>query len=360
MKFKSGQTIAAIFFSLLVSCVGNKGETAVETENLTSEIFVKSDNLVMPSFMSAAGDGLLVTNMSKADTLLNYYNRDGLPAGAFLPNGEGDKEALWLRTIQYDANTGDAYCSDIDKNVLFRISGVTSGRSAVSKVFSRPSSEGDSLQIPGKYLWFKNFIIGYNASMAGMFAVFSPDGKLIGTAVQYPDKSLVDDGLTEWANIQLYQPNLSVNDKGDFGVVTFSDSGMMVLISDNDGKPDFKIIDGAAPNDIFLVQSGPDFVQGARTKDSRTHAISSSAGREHAYVLYSGKTSEELYDSEYYKTAHLYGSPEVKVYDKDGKEVRRLHLDRWVHQIAVSPDENWLYAITDTPNDGEIIVRYGL
>ncbi|MDE6400274.1 MAG: hypothetical protein K2L68_05365, partial [Muribaculaceae bacterium] len=63
MKFKSGQTIATIFFSLLVSCVGNKGETAVETENLTSEIFVKSDNLVMPSFMTAAGDGLLVTNM---------------------------------------------------------------------------------------------------------------------------------------------------------------------------------------------------------------------------------------------------------------------------------------------------------
>ncbi|MDE6534274.1 MAG: hypothetical protein K2M27_12165 [Muribaculaceae bacterium] len=351
--------VATIFLVSTVTSCGS-GKPGQETEELVSEIFINGDALAAPSFMAAAGEGLLVTNSYKCDTLLNYYDGNGKPAGTFLPKGEGDKEALWLSTVQYDSKTGDAYCSDIDKKVLFRISGIGKGESMVEREMSRPVSDGDTIENTGEFMKFKNFYLAYNASPAGMLSVYTPDGVLLGTRVPYPDKSLVDDGLTEWANIHLYQPSLSVNDRGDFGVVSFFSSGRIVLISDKDGRPDFKIIEGEAPNNIFLVESGADFVQGAFTKDSKTHSISSSAGMDHAYVLYSGLTDEVLKETDYCKETKLSASRDVKVYDREGEEVRKLRLDRWVHQIAVSSDEKWLYALTHTPEEGFIIVRYAL
>lgn len=346
---------------LFVASCGGKGTPAdIPTDDLVSEKFVNGEDLVHPAFLAVAGDGLLVTNLSTCDTLLNYYDGNGKPAGAFLPKGEGDKEALWLSTVQYDSKSGDAYCSDIDKKVLFRIAGIGKGEAVVDGKTWRPVTEADTIENTGKYLKFADFYLGYNVSTAGMFSIYTPDGVLLGAKVPYPDKSLVDDGLTEWANIHLYQPSLSVNDRGDFGVISFYGSGMIVLVSDKDGKPDFRIIEGEAPNDIFLVQSGADFVQGAFTKDSKTHSISSSAGMDHAYVLYSGLTDEVLKETEYSKESNLSGSRDVKVYDRKGEEVRKLRLDRWVHHIAVSSDEKWLYALTHTPEEGFIVVRYAL
>lgn len=361
--------IAALpIISLLImaACAGNNSHdnaTAGEPEldSLTAEVFIVDSLLQHPISMTVTDNAFVIVNFKDADSLISIYTLDGIPATMLLPEGPGPMEAQWIPNVQYSSADKSLYAPDLNKKSIFHITDYATESPMIETVMSLKSeSETDSIILHGQIVRMSNgMFLAANTTPWGMIAEFDNTGRPLTARIPFPDKNKIDEKLTDWANIEIYYPCLKISPDGEFAVATYDVSDMRIFMTVAGDKIDYNITDGAAPNDIYIAQSGPDFVQGFVTNKTRLYTQDLTLSDRYAYQLYIDMTKEEMGETDFFKETKRNGSNTVRVYDRDGNLVKILTLNVWVKAIAVSPDDNYLYGLTES-GDGFTILRYAL
>lgn len=343
--------LCVLFFS---NCTQQKeNEAHILERNLTSVTFIDDDQLNDPTFLCITNKELLITNQ-QADTIIDAFNLNGKRTGQFLKRGEGPDEGLFVIRLQYDANQNCVYAPDANKNVLFKLTDIGSSRPQIERMVSFPT---DTVGQALTYNWWgylkNNQIVAGNATPKGMYAVYTSDGKVVKFSTPYPDKNQTDERLTDWANIMLYKPFGAVSPSGDKAVITNNISDMLSLVTlSEDKNVHIETQVKAVPNDIYIIQTGENFVQGAWTSKTIRYTTDIICTDNDIYALYAGIPLEEV-------TKNNYQVRNVNVYDWSGKLHTKLILDKPVRAITVSLDGKNLYAIHES-STGYSVLKYEL
>lgn len=328
---------------------------------LTSETFIPDELLGKPISMTVTDGDFIVTNDNSVDTLISLFTLQGEHCIDILPKGEGPEAALWVPNVQFSRSNASLYAPDLRKNKILRITDFQSPSPQLAKDFDMSSASNDSIMFMGRIgrLADGNYFAA-NFTSLGMAAVLSPDGSLLKTDIPFPDKALVDENLTDAANAMLYKSMLRMSPAGDFGAIFCNEADVRIFANLNDGKVDFSSFEDAYPNDIYVIQFDADNAQGASTSDSKYYTIDLSLSDSYAYELHSGLPDKEIRETDFFKDNKMIGSDKVRVFDRQGNRVKDITLDRYVTGIAVSPDDSCLYALTQSPEEGFVILRYKL
>ncbi|MDE6264159.1 MAG: hypothetical protein K2M11_03345 [Paramuribaculum sp.] len=348
---------------LMFSCVSNKdsgGTNDIIIDSLTSKLFISDSILIHPIAMNVTDKEIVLVNFNSADTLINVFGLDGKPISSFLTKGNGPKEALWIPNIHYNSIDNSLYASDINKQCIFHITDYLSKVPKIEVIIPR-KSESDSIILQGQIVRLANGkFVATNTTPEGMLAEFDYSGTFIETHIPFPDKSKIDERLADWANADLYYPDLKVSPDGKFAVVTYDTSDMKIFITVDENEIIYNIIEGSIPNDIYLSTIDSNLMQGFATKKTKIYNQDLSLSDQYAYQLYIGITKEEISETDFFKDTKHNGSNTVKVYDREGNHVKTIILDRWASALAVSPDDKYLYTLTESSEEGYTVLRYEL
>ena len=108
------------------------------------------------------------------------------------------------------------------------------------------------------------------------------------------------------------------------------------------------------------MNAGSDYVQGIFTDKSMLYSQDLTLSNEHVFQLYIGLSDAEMRNTDFFRDTHRSGTRQVNVYDRQGNLCRKISLDHCVTHIAVTPDEKYLYALTESSTDGYTVLRYEL
>lgn len=352
MKYFTILLLSMILFS---NCTQQKKEdTHCSEQELTSITFIHDNQLNDPVFLCVTDSFLLITNQ-KADTIIDVFNLNGYKTSNFLKRGEGPGEGLYVVRLQYDHKRKCIYAPDVSKNTLFKFTNISSSKPQIEHLLSFHKDTIDQTLVHNWWGYLKNDeIIAGNATPKGMYAVYTRNGKLIKVMTPYPDKNQTDERLTEWANIMLYKPFGSISPYGDKAIITNSISDMLSWVTfSKEGEVQIKTQVKAVPNDIYIIQSGENFVQGALTEKTMRYACDITSGFNHVYILYAG-TNGKNFSKDEYQARHIH------VYNWSGELHKKLTLDKPARAISVSPDEKILYTINESSETGYSILKYEL
>lgn len=351
---------------IMTGCADNKKTQDIYLEpeevSLESIVFINDSLLEKPISLVAADNAIVLSNSDTMDdSLVSIFDLDGNFIRNCMPHGSGPMEVLRIANIQYSEKDTSIYVADLQKNKIFRISDYTGVQPLIEEVFSYLVSGNDSIMLHGNAGCLSNgqFIVT-NATSNGAVVLFDNCSKQIGFLGHLPDKELVDSRLSDVGNGLLYQPRLAISPKGDYASLTYSISDSWFLLNMTGNKMDCSHIDGAPANDIYLVEAGHDFFMGAVTGKTRVYTLSVCVSNDFVYQLYIGLTNDEIEDTIFFKDTKRSGSNIVRVYDRKGNHVKTITLDRWATALAVSPDDSYLYTLTQSSEDGYTVLRYEL
>lgn len=343
------------------SATENQSPDEPENISLASEVFITDSLLDRPISMTVTDGEFVVAEDNSNDTLVSVYTLDGAPAGRFLAKGEGPDEALWVPNVQYDRNSRSLYVPDLMKNKVLHVVDYKNGTPRIEKVFDFGSSNNDSILLSGRIGKMSNGnYLAANGAPTDMVAIFGGNGSVKDTDIAYPDKSKIDDKLTDAANAMLYASALRVSPDGNFGALFCNNADMRIFANLDNGEISLNSFEDAYPNDIFVVQFDANNSQGASTPESKYYTLDLSLSDDYAYELHVGLADKDIRETEFFKDVRMYGSNMVRVYDRKGNLVKNITLDRWATALAVSPDDEYLYTLTQSPDDGYTILRYKL
>lgn len=357
----SSLIITAIFFTILAESCSNSKENIVAYDDLKSEVFITNDSLRNPAYITVLKNDIVIINSSSADTLIDIYDVNGLHKASLFPKGNGPEEALWIKTVQPNGDDG-FYASDLQKSCLYEISGLKDNSYRISTVFHHNNDNAsDSMIMKGDMVKFKNgCVLVTNESNKGRFGVYAADGKIKDTFGEFPDKDIIGERLTDWANMQVYYPMLRGSADGTFAVSSDAYSDIRYFMTLEGDKISHKVFEDAYPNDLYPLEDGDKVVQCVFTPESYLYTQDIAVSNSYAYILYIGMKMKDMKETDFSKDTKLNGSKTVNVYDKEGNLVRVLNLDNWAVGVGVSPDDKYLYTITESSEDGRFLLRYEL
>lgn len=84
-----------------------------------------------------------------------------------------------------------------------------------------------------------------------------------------------------------------------------------------------------------------------------SHYITVTASDKYFYALYKGKRKRDCEKG-------LDRSTHVRCFDWNLNLITEMELDEDAYQIAVTPDDKYLYALNSSADKGYTIVKYGL
>ncbi len=346
--------------SLLPGC-GKKAAVTLQPEEvtLTSELFIPNELLDKPISMTATDDAFVVANDNAVDTLVSVFSLNGEHLRNILPKGEGPEAALWVPNVQFSRSENSLYAPDLRKGKIIRIADYQSPSPRLEKDFDIASASSDSIVFMGRIgrMADGNYFAA-NFTPLGMAAVLAPDARPLKVEVPFPDKSKIDESLTDAANAMLYKPMLRMRTCGDFGAFFCNDADVRVFANLEDGEVSFASFEDAYPNDIYVIQFDADNAQGATTSDSKYYTVDLSLSDNYAYELHSGLSDKDIRETDFFKDVRMIGSDKVRVFDRRGNHVKTITLDRWATAIAVSPDDQYLFTLAQSSDDGYTILRY--
>lgn len=339
---------------LLCSCLNNK-KHAVKVQSLHSEVFLTDEELNTPYWICVTDEYVVLSN-TKSDTVLDIYNLQGEKVNQIMPHGEGPNEALHLMGLQYDALHKCIYIQDVSKRTTFKImtSDLAKKEPSIISFIQLKTDNKEEFILGDWWVYTKDDrILAANTSMQGMIASFDKNKNNIKYYEPYPDKSVVNENLTDIAHIMLYQSYGVVSPQMNKVAIEYHGADILGFVQIHKDSLKVKFNKKAFPNDIYVMQSGPDFVQGAFTGESMVYYSAIAASEKYVYALWKGKKKKEC-ENGYVRSSC------VMVYDWGGNHVSELHLDTDIYQLAVSPDGNSLFALSSSPESGFSLLKYEL
>lgn len=339
---------------LLCSCLNNKKQLAT-VQNLHSEVFLTDEELNTPYWICITDEYVVLAN-TKSDTMLDVYNLRGEKVNQFMPHGEGPNEALHLMGIQFDALHKCIYVQDGSKNTTFKIatSDLALENPGIETFLQIQTDKNSNFILGDWWVYTKDDrFLGANATMDGMIVSFDKNQDNIKYYELYPDKKNVNENLTDIAHIMLYQSYGAVNPQMDKVAIEYHGADILGFIQVQKDSLHAKFNKKALPNDIYVIQSGSDFVQGAFTGESIAYYSAIAATNDYVYALWKGKKNKDCEKG-------FTRSSCIKVYDWEGNYVSELHLDTDIYQFAISPDNQYLFALTSSSETGYSLLKYKL
>jgi hypothetical protein len=368
---KSQKLLAiAIASALSISSCRNKNESnTIEELEATSTVFIEDELLADPIAMTATNAGVAIINDDTADTLVDLFDAEGVISSRFIAKGNGPNEVLRMLQMQYDPNTKNFYAIDYNNKSILEVRGAEEGNPIITPFikFSTPENQ-NAIDVNSTKLYLTSYmgvtadgqVLATNGTNSGMIAVFDKSLQLKDIIIPYPDKDKTDPQLTDWANINHLRPKLTVSPDGKFAVVDIYTADIRAFLTAADDSIKYTTFEDAYPNDLYLVQSGPDFVQAAITQKTKKYSLETSLSNNYAYQLYVGQSDEDIMNTDFYKDTKRTGSILVRVFDKEGRHLKNIHLDQPAKTIAVSPDDKTLYSLTESSQFGNRILKYEL
>lgn len=338
----------------MFSCSSNKKQI-LEVRNLHSEVFLTDEELKTPYWICVTDEYIVLSN-TKNDTVLDVYSLQGEKVNQFMLRGEGPSEVLHLMGLQYDALHKCIYVQDVSKRTTFKIatSDLAEKEPEIEPFFQFQTDEKNEFILRDWWIYTKNNrILGANATMDGMIVSFDKEWGNVKYYEPYPDKSHVNENLTDIAHIMLYQSYGSTCPQMDKVAIEYHGADILGFVQVQGDSLNATFNKKALPNDIYVMQSGPDVVQGAVTGESMVYYSAVAASEGYVYALWKGKKKKDC-EKGYIRSSC------IKVYDWDGNHVAELHLDTDVYQLAVSPDGNYLYALSSSADTGFSLLKYEL
>lgn len=352
---------------LLVGCTEKTSQDApAEPEQIYLESieFINDSLLEKPKTLVVTDDAIVLGNSTTInDSLISIFNLNGDFVRSCIPQGPGPLEMMSISNIQYSESDNCIYVTDLQLHnyKTFRISDYLKPNMEIEDVFSYSAVGNDSIMLfQGAIRLSNGQIVAGNANPAGMSVIFDNDGNPIRLFGHVPDKSLIDDKLSDFGNSTIYHPYMAVSPKGDFAAFYYDVSEMRLIINVIDNKADFNFVEGEAATGIYPAEVAPGVCVGTTTEKTFWHTQGLSLSNNYIYELYIGLTREDLENTDFFKDAKHFGSNTVKVYDRKGNHVKTITLDRWATTLAVSPDDKYLYTLTESSEDGYTVLRYAL
>lgn len=368
MMLKKLLYLFAIIGAVFSSCSKN-GKTSDKIQEpeqvyLESTEFINDSLLAKPRSLAVANEAIIVSNSASIDSSwISIFNLKGEFVRSCVHQGQGPMEMLGVSNIQYSAPGHCVYVVDLQlfDYKIFSVSDYMAQNVTLTDVFSFSAVNNDSIMLSGGAVCLSNGeIVAGNANAAGMIAIFDKKSDSIRLFGHVPDKSLIDSRLSDFGNASIYHPQIAVSPKGDFAAFYYLESDMHLLINVVDNKTEIDYVEGAPATGISPTEVAPGIFVGAQTGKTFNYTMDLYASNNYLYELYIGLTSEELRNTDYFKDAQFYGANTVRVYDRSGKHVKTITLDRWACALAVSADDKYLYTLTLSSEEGYTILRYEL
>lgn len=344
--------LAFVIGGAFCSCSHDKNKNS---KKLSSYLFLSDSDLHTPSFLTATNEFLFVAN-SKSDTIIDVYDvQTKAMVNQFLLYGEGPKEALHLMGVQYSASDSSIYLSDPFRKLMYKVKGYKDSTPVIETVFQYGLKDEKKIHIGDWCCYLANDkIMSAGVTPNGMLTCFNSDLTNFRHFEKYPDKNLINKNLDDWANIILYQSCCSVSPDGKHLAVVYYGADIVGIASViNKDSIAVNYQKNAYPNDIYVTQYNEQSAQGAYTEKSMSHYISVTASNKYFYALYKGKRKRDCEEG-------LGRSTHLKCFDWNLNLVAEMELDKDAYQIAVTPDDKYLYALNSSADQGFSIVKYDL
>lgn len=339
-----------IIGSFFCSC--NKDE---EVKTLIPEVFLVDSELHTPYFLAVTDKSLIISN-TQGDTIINVYDiQTKTKTNRFLLRGEGPNELLHLMGIQYSSVDSCIYLSDPFRKLMYKVKKYEDARPVIETIFQYGSVD-NKINIIGDWCRYmsNDKIICAGITPEGMLTCLNPNFTMIKHLEKFPDKDLVNESLSDMANITLYQSCSSVSPNGKHLAIAYYGADIIGVASTvNKDSVSVHFNKKAYPNDIYVVQYDNQSSQAAYTGKSMSYYIGITSSDKRFYVLYKGKRNRDC-EKGLSKSAH------VKCFDWDLNLISEFDLDQEALQIAVSPDDQYIYALTSSSDNGYRILKYGL
>lgn len=356
MNMKTVYSFIMTCLVLLSSCNDRKHKDSIQ-QKLIPSIFLSDDVLGSPYYMCVTNEYLLLGNV-KGDTILDVFPLEGNKnkVNQLLLRGEGPNEALHMMGIQYSSADACIYIPDASRHLMYQIleKELKEDNPIISTVFHyNPEKLPDESAIRDWWRYMSNDkLFAACASPKGMLSSFDTNMNDISFYENYPDKNEVNESLSEWAHINLYQSCSAVSPNANNLIVAYYGSDILGFVGLHGEDVRVKFQKKKLPNDIYVTQFDNGNMQGAYTGESIRYYVCATASDKNVYVLYNGKKSKNC-------TPGLTRGNIVKCYDWNGEWVRDLDLGKEVLQIAVTPDDKALFALESSEN-GYLILKYEL
>ena len=367
MKYRKFLYIFISAYLLLIGCVEKKtvgSQSEPGQVSLESVELIHDSLLVKPNAIAITDDAIVVSNSATIDgSLINIFNLNGDFVRSCMTYGEGPMEALDVADIQYDATEHCLYVMDTQFNSykVFRITDYLNPTISIKDVFSFSAADNDSIMLSGGAVYLSNGeIVAGNVNPAGMVAIFNDKGDPIRLFGKVPDKNLIDSRLTDFGNSSIYHQFVGVSPKCDFAAFYYDVSDMCLLINVIDKKTEINYVEGKPATGIYPSEMAPGVCVGAVTDKTFWHTQGVSLSNKYIYQLYVGLLLEDFYETDFFKDSKRFGANTVNVYDREGNHLKTLTLDRWATTLAVSPDDKYLYTLTQSSTEGYTLLRYAL
>jgi hypothetical protein len=357
-------TIASLAI-LLTGCGGNKinhNTSKLEQISLESTEFISDSLLGKPKNLVVADSAVIVVNSDALnDSLVSIFNLSGKLVKSCMYRGQGSLDVLDISNVQYSGLDNSLYVMDIPfaSCKIFRISNYLNPGTEVEKVMSTASN--DSVMPSGGAVRLSNGqIVAGNANPAGLVAIIGNDGNSTRLFGHVPEKSLIDSRLSDFGNSTIYHPFVAVSPNGNFAAFYYDVSDMHLIIKVVDNKTVMNFTEGEPATGIALTEVAPGVCVGAVTGETFCNTQGISLSNRYIYQLYIGLLTEDLEKTDFFRDAKHYGANTVKVLDCEGNHIKTITLDRWATALAVSPDDKYLYTLTQSSENGYAVLRYEL
>lgn len=285
---------AFICLALLSSCRNSK--PAANAEKLTPSVFLSDDDLNCPYFICVTDKNLLLGNV-KGDTILEVFSLEGEKLNQFLLRGEGPNEVLHTMGIQYSSADSCIYIPDAFRHLMYRISvkDLEKENPDISTVFYYdPEKLSDESAIKDWWQYMSNGkLLAASATPKGMLAYFDREMTEMSFYENYPDKNEVNENLSEWGHVTLYQSCSATSPDANNLVVAYYGADILGFVNLHGDNVNVNFPKKGLPNDIYVLQLDNGNAQGAYTGKSIRHYVCATASEEGVYVLYNGRKSKD-------------------------------------------------------------------
>lgn len=338
---------------LLSSCGSQRSKGDIQ--KLVPNIFLSDDALNCPYYMCVTDKYFILGNV-KGDTILDVFSLGGKRLNQFLFRGEGPNEVLHMMGIQYSSVDSCIYIPDASRHLMYRIleQELENDNPFISTVFYyNPEKLPDESAIRDWWRYMSNDkLFAACASPKGMLSYFDKNMSDISFYENYPDKDKVNESLSEWAHIGLYQSCSAVSPNANNLIMAYYGSDILGFVRLHGDDVSVNFQRKKLPNDIYVAQLGNGNMQGAYTGESMRYYVCATASDESVYILYNGKKNKDCVPG-------VTRGSIVKCYKWSGEWIRDLDLGKDMLQIVVSPDDKVLFAL-ESSEDGYLVLRYEL
>jgi len=336
------------------SCNSNKKNEGGLVK-LPYTVFLEDEDLRNPYKMSVTDKYLILTNL-KTDTVIDVYSLKGEKLSQFLLHGEGPNEVLNVVSLQYLERNNALHIIDNfrTKTYSVNLNEIENGDNVeIHEEQTGLDKLEDKLAVKDWWKFLKNGkLLASSATSKGMLSYYDVKTNEMTFFEKYPDSKDINGSLNESATIGLFQSECSVTPESDKAAVVYYTSDIIGFVTLENGELNTKFIRSQLPNDIFPIQFEDGTVRGAFTKKSLRHYVTVTANKKNVYALYCGLSEGECMPG-------LMRGKFVRCYDWNGDLLHTISLDFDVLQIAVSPDNEYLYAL-ESSEDGFRVLKYEL